>query len=400
MGKSRDKSRQKRKVICERQDRVRFILKALGIWERLRRTTLGDQILRAYYPRITVRLANDVPKTSQTDSILRSLNKIIDKVTISCAPFGGKYPVVDVVSFVMPVVRMVHRAYSNDRELSILLREARQQTSDLATPEMLTNALKELYHELEVAILHHCRIDSGIYHLEFAPVRDEKKDFKAIFILHMSRPRVQRVTTESGTRPAYWCGQSYGSHGVAWIEWPRSLMGLNDEGPGMPVYVQGHALDNLYRKEARALFLEDGEWIVHDYLWSSLNKPNVIIMPNSPGKFLVEYYLSNYKIGYLVARPVGDLVLIETFLFLTMNGTPEGDLLWRKLRLRREDKSFLGLDKIQTYLFSDVQIDPGLVSLLEECGCGHLFRIMREPPRERLIAGHAERMRRYLSLAV
>ena len=44
-----------------------------------------------------------------------------------------------------------------------------------------------------------------------------------------------------------------------------------------------------------------------------------------------------------------DSVLIHTFLFLTMDGTPEGTELWRQLRLSRGDKAYLGLDDIVTF---------------------------------------------------
>jgi hypothetical protein len=162
--------------------------------------------------------------------------------------------------------------------------------------------------------------------------------------------------------------------------------------------VQSHALDNLYRKEARALFIENGEWLVHDYLWQSLKDPKLTPMPRDPGKFLVEYRLNCHKLGYLVARPLDGMVLVESFLFLTMDGTPEGDALWNKRRLGRSDKEYLGLDQIHTFLMTDVQFDSELVAILEQCGCGHLFRIMKEPPRDRFVPGYANDLRSYLRL--
>src|SRR5207253_1733261 len=109
--------------------------------------------------------------------------------------------------------------------------------------------------------------------------------------------------------------------------------------------------------------------------WQSLRKPIVHPLSGQSEKVLVEYWLNAHKLGYLVAQRLDGAVLIDTFLFLTMDGTPEGDLLHRKLKLRRPDKEQLGLDRIQTFLLSDIQGDKELVEMLADCGCGHLFQM-------------------------
>lgn len=121
-------------------------------------------------------------------------------------------------------------------------------------------------------------------------------------------------------------------------------------------------------------------------------------MPRQPGKFLVEYRLLQWLIGYLVVEIVDDAVLVETFLFLTMDGTPQGDALRHKLHLRRPDKQFLALDRLETFLSTDLRYDRELVELLDECGCGHLFEIGGGFPLQRRVTGHAEAIRRHLGL--
>lgn len=121
-------------------------------------------------------------------------------------------------------------------------------------------------------------------------------------------------------------------------------------------------------------------------------------MHRSTDKYLVDYNLGPHKIGYLVASRLDDAVLIESFLFLTMDGTPEGTALWKKLRLSRMDKEHLGLDRIHTFLMTDIQHDPSLFAILNECGCGHLFRIVKELPRDQYLPGYANELRRYLGI--
>ena len=113
----------------------------------------------------------------------------------------------------------------------------------------------------------------------------------------------------------------------------------------------------------------------------------------------MEYRLGGHKLGYLLGEVVDGVILIETALFLTMNGTPEGDLLWARLGLRREDKEYLRLDDPATFVASDVRFDPELVKILTECGCGHLFNLLKNPvPEERSLKGCAADIRKHLRL--
>ena len=75
MGKAKDADRRNQQAVAQRQDRVRSILKSLGLWEGFRGTTAADQLLRAYNPRVSVRLADGCPRTAETDAILRRLRE-------------------------------------------------------------------------------------------------------------------------------------------------------------------------------------------------------------------------------------------------------------------------------------------------------------------------------------
>jgi hypothetical protein len=44
------------------------------------------------------------------------------------------------------------------------------------------------------------------------------------------------------------------------------------------------------------------------------------------------------KLGYFVFKALDDMYVAITFLFLTMDGTPEGQKLWEKLRLTKKNK--------------------------------------------------------------
>src|SRR5207302_802619 len=79
--------------------------------------------------------------------------------------------------------------------------------------------------------------------------------------------------------------------------------------------------------------------------------------------------------GCLVARVVGNQVVLRTFLFLTMEGTPEARELSRRLGLSRPDIEYEGLDRLETFLSPSFRADAELAELLRECGCGSLLGI-------------------------
>jgi hypothetical protein len=93
-----------------------------------------------------------------------------------------------------------------------------------------------------------------------------------------------------------------------------------------------------------------------------------------------EFHLScrdggGIRIGYFVGNVIGGKVLIRTFLFLTMQGTPESKLLYQRLGVRRADIERLGLDELATYLYTDLGDDEQLARILTDCGCGGLLEL-------------------------
>lgn len=115
-------------------------------------------------------------------------------------------------------------------------------------------------------------------------------------------------------------------------------------------------------------------------------------------EFLVEYRLYQYVLGYFPVRRLEDKILVKTFLFLTMDGTPQHKLLYDKLRLMRHEKEAMQLDTLNLFLTTDINSDPVLREVFGECGCGHLFDMAKPELRERARRGFAEDLRNYLGI--
>jgi hypothetical protein len=117
------------------------------------------------------------------------------------------------------------------------------------------------------------------------------------------------------------------------------------------------------------------------------------------GRFLVDMVVNGGKrVGYLVGSRLADRVLIKTFLLLTMQGTPESQELYRRLRLRRPDIEYLGPDDIQTLATTDLVRDPEIARIFEECGCRDLLRFVTEDSWGDIRSGYANRFKAFLGL--
>jgi hypothetical protein len=116
-------------------------------------------------------------------------------------------------------------------------------------------------------------------------------------------------------------------------------------------------------------------------------------------EFLVDYLAGKHKLGYFVGTLVDDKIVIRTFLFLTMQGTPEARQLRQKLAMARPDIEYTKLDQLSTLLESDIATDPDLRRLLGDCGCGCLLDLANNQLRDRLKQGYAAQLKRYLRLS-
>jgi hypothetical protein len=209
--------------------------------------------------------------------------------------------------------------------------------------------------------------------------------------LTAERPEQARVALDGATRAAFRCGGPGGV--VEWVSWRSGDLGLPGAGRDLPVYVQHHTLRRLHERLGTAA---GPRYFLEHFLWRSLSEPRVV--ERRGDDHWVEYRVGGRRLGYLVARLLEDKVVVLTFLFLTMQGTPEARLLFEKLRLRRADIEYNRLDRLDYFQNSDLADDPVLVELLAECGCGHLLAPADVGDQSDLITGVASELRRFLGL--
>jgi hypothetical protein len=215
-------------------------------------------------------------------------------------------------------------------------------------------------------------------------------------------PETRSVTLDGVARPMYRAAQMLpvGDGSVRWLAWDGQLFG-RQAGTQYPVYVQSHALRQLQQR----VNLPAAMPFLQTWLGESLAEPKIVERQNE--NLLVEFRLKEYRVGYLVVTPMQDVVAVRTFLFLTMEQTPEARLLRQQLRLTRRDVDWLGLSDLAAFTQTDLRDDPILRPLMEKCGCGHLFALSEGTEASGQNEGDyvpqskpfAAEMRRYLRMA-
>jgi len=247
------------------------------------------------------------------------------------------------------------------------------------------NVLAYFYAMWSYELLVRSPLDERVFWFDCASRSTLRGKYVHQFVLHMTRPEQTRIVVDSAARPAFRCCLMDCPVGLKPLSFSSKELGLAGEDRNYPVYIQAHVLEQLERRIPKPSNLS---FLV------SLQQPKITRKPDDC--FLVEYRHGLHKLGYFVGVRLADRVLLKTFLFLTMQGTPESDLLYHQLRLTRRDIEYMELDNLSAFIDTDLRDDPAIVKLFKECGCGHLLTedLADSATDHRL--GYAEGLKHYL----
>ena len=213
-------------------------------------------------------------------------------------------------------------------------------------------------------------LTSRFYWLDYDPsiFKTARTGIKNTIVVHSTVPEKISVALEGDKyRPAFKIYCIY-SRGTQYIRVKRSLLGLKDYGADSEIdlYIQMHAVQRL--KERLDCLDIVG---INICLYFSLKESKII----NAGKndYLIEFRIDSIVVGYLVAHIQEEKLIIRTFLFVTQSGTPEGEKLKELYGLGRLDVSYLELDKLSTYIYTDLCTNPGVSKIFREAGCQYLL---------------------------
>ena len=185
-----------------------------------------------------------------------------------------------------------------------------------------------------------------------------------IVTIHTLTPEIINVEVDGITRPAFCVGWAFSHAGPEWLSLKPSLLGVKSPFAEIPlkVYIQTHALNRLSERI-------DCFWTgnVQVSMYYSLRFPKLAYDVNH--NLLIEYAFFGTKAGYFRADIVNGIILIRTFLFVTNNGTPEGQLLEKNTGLQKLDKKYLNIDKLSTFMNSDLDKNIEVQKIFKSAGC-------------------------------
>ena len=328
--------------------------------------------------------------------VLAGLNSYLKSQRFGAEPLGDSCRLTEYFSVALMLAKLFDGQHPEPSWPSyVSLKRVKAASQRVLAAE--TYARKALAQAIQMHLVdHHYRIDGRRYWAtaKFVPAADGR----LLLSLLLHREDVASIRVRRGRiwREAYPCSVGFMNKGVVAATIRPKELRRPAKGDPLPIYVSGHVFDHMHRVERR-IPCKDGQiGRLHWLTWQSLHEP---VLVNRPGdSFLAEFRLNGHRLGYFPLTVADGKVIALTFLFLTMDGTPESDALYKRLRVRRSDRERLKLDRLSTFTHPDVRDDAKLVAALTGCGCGHLFEFAREQAIDQAYDGCAEAIRRYLRL--
>lgn len=255
------------------------------------------------------------------------------------------------------------------------VREAMEQVLDYKDIE--DRAMELLLNMVQIGSLYRGKIIGTFYSFDFEVQDCYNNRKRSCLRIIMYKKPAEQLTVKLGreNRTVYRIGIPGHIEQFKWFKLKAKTLKIPwmDPGKDLDLYIQAHALERLYER-IDCLFKAH----LHMDILVSLSVPRVLMRKGRTR--LIEFRISNkYKVGYLVAEVVSQVVVVRTFLFLTHENTPEGEKLKEIMDASREDSRYWALDRLSTFLESDISKNERLKSKFIEAGCGSLFNLDLEP---------------------
>ncbi len=244
--------------------------------------------------------------------------------------------------------------------------------TDEATNE---EANKGMFNILHAFAIYDCDLTKRLvwYRHTLVSPKSMPGPFQNIIEIHAEIPPTIHVEVNDTWRPAIRVGWAVAFEGSSWITMKPSLFNIAGHEADVPLdtYIQSHALLRL--SERVDCFMTG---LIHFHMYHSLADPKVCY--DTHKNILVEYTFFGIKVGYFRVDIINGMVIIRTFLFLTNSSTPEGQLLEKNTGLQKLDKKYLALDKLSTFMNSDIGKNEKVREIFASSGCQCLLDLFEK----------------------
>lgn len=191
---------------------------------------------------------------------------------------------------------------------------------------------------------------------------------QSVIEIYSHVPESTSIVIDGIARPIIPVGWAFAYTGIEWVSLKPSVLNIDSPFAEIPlkVFIQSHALQRLAERI-------DCFWIglLHLNMYVSLRNPKVFY--DSKDNLLIEYRFFDTKAGYFRVDIVDGVIVLRTFLFVTNNGTPEGQMLEKNTGLQKLDKKYLAIDKLSTFMSSDIGDNQEVRKIFIDAGCSCLL---------------------------
>jgi hypothetical protein len=381
-------------LILARAKRYAPVLEKLGIREAFaalpQRVRHG--ILCGKFSAATVVVPDAYADDPEMKVVAERVNWIIRQPTIDLLGDGTLFSPVECTEIVLPLTFLL-RDLRNMIPAS--LRPSFERIAALTFDHVFDAAWEKTGALATYAVQSHARLDHRLYWQQTDVVSGAEEGCRGRLTvkLGVTKPRREDFFAGDERRHAWRAAIATTDDKGHWIRWGPSVVGWPEAFPAFNVYVQEHAMLRTFERLSTPKL---AAFHAHNFMVLSLAKPEVVKRDPGGTVWIAVNAYERGRVGYLLADVVEQKVLVRTFLFLTMEGTPEGTKLRERLRADRRDIEVLRLDQLSTFVSTDVRNDPYLSGILRDCGCGHLLDLHDQWGREDAGQGQALFMRRYL----
>lgn len=389
MSTTTQKRRLKRKEVRDRQLNERrnrdrgILMRLLEDWEMVefeKAFHVTDTLLRV---RVSPpRIEPEDPTNLTQRKIFEELSHIMKSEQMHVPGLKRAYSPNELFSIVLPVMRFLKVRHECGRSeiARRFKRKIEEKAQEYDETKLMAGFFQLLLERFWDVLNCYSRMTNSHYIIRRETRSGRDSENSPLWNISETKIPKARLSLDGETRTVFRCGLVsqycglFHDDGIDWVSWDSTQLNLGGPPRSLPVFVQSHVFERLYGAEGRLnCFAPSDEAMLHEAVYKGLRQPVVHENRLNPRCVLVEYGLPDCKLGYLVCQVLDNAVVARTFLFLTMDGTPEGDKLYERLRVNRYDKSHLGLDTLAGLRTTDYSSDPVLRRIFDECGLGHIF---------------------------
>ncbi len=242
--------------------------------------------------------------------------------------------------------------------------------------ELLRTAFSKLSFVITTIALQFSNLQKQLYYFD---IKNALLTINGLHIQHQisvycCKPEIAHVKIHQENRPVIRFGLAIRLNEITYLSIKPSDLNLKNTFASLPhdVYIQSHALNRLKER----LDCMD-ERIIYFTLFIALSENPKLCFDKYNHKML-EFKFFETKLGYLPIEITDGKIVIKTFLFITNNVTPEGIILEKYSGFQKEEHKHLSLDKLSTFMSSDIGENIELRSFLKKSGCNCMIELFEQ----------------------